>query len=1085
MNDTSLAQQEQIFGAPLDAAERETVEAMVNRSKANAALTQQLALDASRLVASSQQRLDKQASAGFFKRLASSFNGTTAQNQLLNQTDMLQMQRYAWHYLQQLQQQNLINAQGIAVIRNNLGTMNEYIIETREFLEQAVDRIGHRLRNVENHAKFSNWALNIEANKRRFKSIPKLLLVLKLTYDFMSNHRDAVLTEREVANHLMLTLEKLDVNCDEEIRLLDFISELLDQIEVIGIDQYRCIIDISSDGQSVDSAFIQKNISGVALNALYFLSDQYQRIASLIDDDSLCASDEAREKIISKFFGAEFDNLSTTYRLRDLIGEIVGGCQIARDIDRAMQGLPSAHEELLEASPQEAVKLVSTLPDIITHTYFDSSASQQTKRDYVLLFALCMDGSTAFKALGAEFMALCGEKLGLAQLRDEVLRLADHPRKLAEYLPTMQTLLADDDLKYTWLLDAFHLLTLAGQSIENPQMRGILGALKPTQLRESLPHAMTLIGDVDPGQVLAAAAKLAAHTQGWKNIIRYRDLNFRPCFAEPMQELAMASIQAVKLQIELTNVYSKGMEHGHYFSMGDSLLTRITDSAAALFCSQGRRWALSDLNDLRKKAEELISEHGGAITKANWIFSRWKMPKLDYKNSLGHSDFELDNSTDNEDWSSQFERFYRVVEDTLRAFSAVCSDAERQLELYAEGDFDRSVIEIKAQQRREQILREQQKRLEKQSVTIVKDGKERLFTIEWQQVDHPPCALDDFQSIKTNGRVWLALAKVGSDEVIYRSEDGARWQLVSLDRPEFKGGIERIDVVDGVWIIRNRSLGKGTRPAGVYYSDDALTWRHALIPEVEQNSGKSLLDGYMDYKDLFFFRGMWLWTVRQHQRYTYVEKGFFSDTTKAGTYGKTIIFRAPSLDGVWQRWEHTPKFPEGVETENISPLPNGSGLLAFCKYDWSYLRDKKRPEEPSFTMYFGARDEWQRPAWGGRDFSYLVRNPVFVEGAQGFTCYLGGEVLESASGYDWALQDANLHLDDCFVLKDVQLITSRGNHSTLYVTQDGRQFEALALEDGYWSHVVANDQGVLGVYQVNSYEKPVLRVGRYVYMERH
>jgi len=1082
MNDTSPAQQEQIFGSPLDAAERETVQAMVDRSKANAALTQQLALDASRLVATSQQRLDKQASTGFFKRLAASISGATAQAQSLNQTDMLQMQRYAWHYLQQLQQQNLINAQGIAVIRNNLGTMNEYIIETREFLEQAVDRIGQRLRNVENHANFNNWALNIEANKRRFKSIPRLLLVLKLTYDFMGNHQDAVLTERDVANFLVLTLEKLDVNCDEEIRLLDFISELLDQIEVIGIDQYRRIIDISSEGQAVDSEFIQKNVSGVGVNALYFLSDQYERIASLIDDDGLCASDEAREKIISRFFGAEFTNLSATYRVRDLICEIVGGCQLALDIDRAQQGLPSAHEELLEAAPHEEVKLVSALADIAAHTYFDSAASDQSKRNYVLLFALCVDGAAAFKTLGAEFIALCGEKLKLAGLQDEVLRLADHPRKLAEYLPVMQALLADDDLKYTWLLDAFHLLTLAGQPIENPQMRGILGALKPAQLKESLPLTMTLIGDEDPAQVLAAANKLAAHTQGWKNIIRYRELNFRPCFAETMQALTMASMQMLKLQLALTTVYSKGMEHAHYFSMSDdSMLSRITDSAAALFCTQGRRSALSDLNNLRKKSEEFISEHGGALMRANWTFSQWKMPDVEYKNLLGHSDYELDNSTDNDDWSNQFERCYRAVDDTLNAFSAACSDADRQLELYAGGNFDHSVMEIRAQQHREQLLREQQERLEKQSVTIVKDGKPHLLTIEWQQVDHPPCELDDIDAIKTNGKVWLALAKVGSDELLFRSEDGVQWRQVTLDHPEFKTWIERIEVVDGMWVIRNRALAHGTRPDGIYYSDDALTWRHAFIPEVDQSRGKSLRDGHMAYGNIFRFRGMWLWTVQQYQRYSYIEKGFFSDTTKTGIYAKTIIFAAKSLDGAWQRWEHTPKFAEGVVTRNISPLPNGTALLAFCEYDSSYLRDKKKPEEPPFAMYFGARDQWQSCRWSG-DIRY--REPVFVKSAQGFTCYLDGQVLASTSGYDWALQDAKLHVDDCFVLDGLQLFTSRNHHSTLYVTQDGRQFDELTLEDGSWRHVVANDQRALGVYQINSYEKPVLRVGRYVYLEK-
>ncbi|MDP0964982.1 hypothetical protein Q6264_29295, partial [Klebsiella pneumoniae] len=80
------------------------------------------------------------------------------------------MQKFAWHYLKQLQQQNLINAQSIAVIRNNLGTMNEYIIETRNFVLVAVDKINRRLIRVENNTNFHQWSLNIEANKRRYKS---------------------------------------------------------------------------------------------------------------------------------------------------------------------------------------------------------------------------------------------------------------------------------------------------------------------------------------------------------------------------------------------------------------------------------------------------------------------------------------------------------------------------------------------------------------------------------------------------------------------------------------------------------------------------------------------------------------------------------------------------------------------------------------------------------------------------------------------------------------------------------------------------------------------------------------------------
>ncbi|MFO6292428.1 hypothetical protein ACLBWC_20640, partial [Pseudomonas aeruginosa] len=331
MSETVEAAPQEIFQQPLDASEQEAVEALVAQHRNNAAQTQQLAVDASRLITCSEERLKQQAESGFFKRFASAFTGKSRQNQLQNQVDALHMQKFAWHYLKQLQQQNLINAQSIAVIRNNLGTMNEYIIETREFLFQAVDKINRRLIRVENNTSFHQWSLNIEANKRRFKSMPKALLVLNLAYDFMRSHPGVALTAQDI-NHLIVTLEKLDVDCDEEVELLSFIIDLIDQIEATSIERYRAVIELSFEEHVADSYFIQKNISGLAFNSLYYLSDEYDRIIDMISDGEVCDSDEKRERIISRFFGKAFSGLYTQYRMRDLIEEIIGGSLLTLEI---------------------------------------------------------------------------------------------------------------------------------------------------------------------------------------------------------------------------------------------------------------------------------------------------------------------------------------------------------------------------------------------------------------------------------------------------------------------------------------------------------------------------------------------------------------------------------------------------------------------------------------------------------------------------------------------------------------------------------------------------------------------------------
>jgi len=1088
MNEASVTEQQQIFDAPMDPAELEAINALVSRHKANSALTQQLALDASRLVTTSQERLAHQAEAGFFKRLASAISGKTSENQALNQLDMLKIQRFAWHYLQQLQQQNLLNAQAIAVIRNNLGTMNDYIIETRDFLEHAVDRLHHRLLHVENNTGFSTWALNIEANKRRFKSIPKNQLILRLTYDFMRRNATVDLTGEDVDNYLVTTLEKLDVNCDEQIRLLDFVSELIDQIDVVGIDQYRSAIELSFDGHTVDPDFIQKNVSGIGFNALYFLSDHYDRIVDLIGDESLCNSDEARENIISKFFGSELFGLSTVYSIRALIHEMIGGSQVAIDIYKDVHGLNVVEEAVEEghaSSASEAVSLVSSLPDIKAHTCLDSSSSAEWKHQYLVLLALCAENSASLNATSREFISLLTERAGLPDLQHEMLQVADQPRKHNEYQSALLAMLDTDDKKYTWLIDAFHLLTLAGRPVESPSVKVLLGVLKPTQIKECLPAMLNLVNGSDESDVLAAAKTLSAHTRGWRNILQYRALRFDSCFAEPVKRLDEVSWRVTQQLLEMSSVYAKGMEHSVFFNFSDgSFLSGLTDKASAKVCSMGRSSALSGLNEHRKKARALISEAHSALIQANSVIARWGMPEFEYKEDIAYSDYDLDNSAENEDWGDHFERYYRQVEGGLEAFSRACSDASDQIGFFMKGEFDQSVVKIREQKHAERSRLEQLEKLEKQSVTLTKDGQEHLFTIEWTKVENPPCDPDKINHIKTDGKVWLIVASIDSNDVFYRSEDGMHWKEVLLDTPDVQVWFESISIVNGTWLIRNRAASRGTRNEGVYFSSDAIEWRHRLGPVPASNSNLSLNDGRLSTKDIVFFNGMWLWICTKNERYSYIEKGFFSDSTKTGSYARTIVFCAETIDGPWQRWDNSPTPDDGVKVETICALPGRSALLAFCEYDYSYLRDKKKPEMPPFVMYYGAAKSWQKCSWGGStNFGHYGTPPAFADVGDRLV-YIGSEILSSEKGYDWQLQDSSSSFKRYFPLKDVSLFTSDSNRSSIHVSQDLREFKELVLEEGTWRHITANQENILGVYYANRHEETMLRIGRYLFQEK-
>ncbi|MBG6081775.1 hypothetical protein [Rubrivivax gelatinosus] len=1085
MNQASLSDPAQIFVAPLDNSELAAINGLVEKHRANAAVTQQLAMDASRLVTASQERLARQSEASFFKRLCHAISGKTSENQALNQADILRMQRFAWHYLEQLQQQNLITAQSIAVIRNNLGTMNKVIIETRDFLEMAIDRIDQRLRHVENNATFSTWALNIEANKRRFAPIPQNLLILRLTYDFLRQHPGAMLTGRDVENYLLTTLEKLGVNCDETVLLLDFINDLIDQIPVVGLDQYCTIVALSTDAHEIDSAYIQRSISGVGFNAMYFLADHYEKIAGIIGDPELCASDAAREKIIAKFFGDELNGLAATYSIRDLICEIIGGGQLAIAVYRDQHGLdvpPEAPAPDAEAAPEQ-ITLVSSLPDITAHSFLDACDSNQAKRDYLLLLALCVNNSAALNRPACEFIALLADHAGAPELYQEVLALADDPRKTLHCKPIMQSLLDDENKKATWLLDAFFLLTLAQMPIESQAIKIVLGLLNPANLKGSLPNLLLMVSEEDPSALLDAAQRLNATTQGWKNLVRYRALSFEACYAEVFKQVTLAGLANLQITLELSKVSMKAMEYSYYMPSSEGgFLSNLVDRAGSAACSLGRRSALSSLNELRKKARDFLSEHQSALYAANSRISSWKLPQFEFPDEIAYSDYALDDSTDNEDWGDQFQSYCNQIDRTLNAFSSACTEAADQIDFFIKGDFESSVIAIKERNRAELQEKQALEKLQKRSVSIMKDGKPCLLGIEWQQVAQPPCEAENITHVRTDGKIWLVVASIDSTDRFYRSEDGLHWQEVRLDSNEFEVSLKRLEVVNGVWIVWNRSWSHGSRPEGFYYSLDALKWQHSVGPVPANNNELSLNDGHLLHQDIMYFDGMWLWTATKYRHYNYVERGFFSETTKSGSYSQTLVFRGADLVGPWEPWDQAPCPDEGVVIEKMCALPGDIGLLAFCKYDLSYTNDKKKPEQPPFVIYYGAAKAWKECDWGSSSYYAAFSTASVHLGSGGGLMCVTSALFTSGKGYAWTERDTPISIDQCFALQDLSLITSRGGATMLVSQDDGLSFKELRMEDGHWNHLSANDANLLAVYCENRHEKTVLRIGSYRYL---
>ncbi|EKO3921866.1 hypothetical protein MRM63_09935 [bacterium 19MO03SA05] len=1055
----------QNFQQPLNNAEQEMVEVLVTKYKNDVVVTQQLAMDASRLFSCSEERLKQQVESGFFKRFFGALNGQNSENQLQNQVDVLQMQKFAWHYLQQLQQQNLINAQGIAVIRNNLGTMNEYIIETRDFLIKAVDKINRRLIRVENNSSFHQWSLSIEANKRRFKSMPKVLLVLNLTYDFMRSHPGIMLTSEDI-NHLIVILEKLEVDCDQDVKLLDFILDLIDKIEVSSsIDRYRSLIELSYNEHLVDSYFIQKNISGLAFNSLYYLSDEYDRIIDLLSDIEVCDTDKKRERIVSRFFGREFSGLETQYRMRDLIEEIIGGSLLTLDFYKNERGLNLLADDAIKESDDESVTLICSLPVINTHTFFDTSNNTQAGYNYLLLFALCVDSSETLSKESKAFIKLLGDKAGLSPSLEQIMTLISNPLKMQEYLPTLRALLDNDDIIYTWLLDVFYFLTLCQKPLDTPYIARILQELKPAKLKEQFPHILVILTEQDEEKVLLAAEKIQQQSHGWKNIVRYRELRFEQSFFELKNRLDNVRFDSDEIEDQLSDLEIKAMDYDSYnpndwdFSLIDKAFGKISSSYSTI----GRTSCLSSLNSIKNKYSEFISNHRSIFYQGNNELKRWGFSSIDFKHEIGYRDFELDNSSTNEEWYEQFCHFERQLTNTLHSFHDACRDLASQLSLFIDGNFNEneSILELKKRKYEEQLEQEQQEKLTKQAVVIEKDDCEHLLSIEWSQIEQPPCDPEDIKDIKTDGTIWLI---VDYDSRVYRSLDCENWDRVCLsDNEENTPYIRKLVFVADIWIAFSGYS------EGFYYSQDAKCWKQSNYPEgfgYELNATE----------DICCFNGLWLWRFTERSEFTYVKKGLIFDSNETCGYARVKVFCTSELDKQWKPWKDTPNFAEGIEVTSIQRLPSGNALLAFCTYSWLYKNLKKKNNATSFVSYFIEGKGWRTCTWESEDDNYST--PIITNIGHNLLCLYSDKMMESdQNGYEWRLKSEGFYVNALASLDHMSLFW---NYKSFYVSPTGKEFHELVFEDGSWNHIAANKQGLISVYSPNSHET-FLRRGCYIY----
>lgn len=303
------------------------LEPLFARAKEHAAQTEQLAMDATRLMSVRPDQFEMSAKQPFFKRLAANFNGQTADNV----NNLYEMQRIGWRYIQILNERDLMMAHSMITVKNNLMTLAVKETETRQMLTLMANKIADRFEKLEESVgrieaqqNIHSWLLTLDTYDYPDKYPEKLRLLLIVKEFFKLKQSNWNFTE---IKYLQKALKEAELPWREEITLADFIDGLIDEIDAHGFDIYEKLITLESADGRIEQKFILENISAPSHKSLYKIADNYDASSDMIDllaDQLSISKKDAMKKVLRGFIEKEGIDTSIKIPMRDLAVELLG-----------------------------------------------------------------------------------------------------------------------------------------------------------------------------------------------------------------------------------------------------------------------------------------------------------------------------------------------------------------------------------------------------------------------------------------------------------------------------------------------------------------------------------------------------------------------------------------------------------------------------------------------------------------------------------------------------------------------------------------------------------------------------------------
>jgi len=308
------------------------LEPLLVRAAEQGVEAQQLALDATRLLSCTEDRLNKYKNKGFFKRCWSRLSGKTGALERANVNDLIEMQKIGWRYLTMLQERDLLLAHSIVTVKNNLLTLAVHEAETRRSILDLAERIASRFSVLEDRVgklevatNIHSWLLTLDTfdYDEKFPPYTRLLRVVRDFYQLKSG--DWNLQE---IKYLQKAVKEVGLQPKSKVTIEEFLNCLLDEIDQHSVDTFRNLVCLPSGEKDglIPSRFVLDEIAVPFYASLARIEEDYSdclRTIEVLADRLSITVREAHRETLMTFVRNDGIDTSVAIPLRDLAVELL------------------------------------------------------------------------------------------------------------------------------------------------------------------------------------------------------------------------------------------------------------------------------------------------------------------------------------------------------------------------------------------------------------------------------------------------------------------------------------------------------------------------------------------------------------------------------------------------------------------------------------------------------------------------------------------------------------------------------------------------------------------------------------------